>query len=124
MAMTREQRFWSYVDRKGPDDCWPWTRSKDKTGYGHFGNGIGGKVILAHRQAFLFAGGVVTKEKPYVLHSCDFRPCCNPAHLRAGTHKENMQDRNARGRTATGAKNGRSAARRAATKEQNGNQSF
>jgi hypothetical protein len=27
------------------------------------------------------------------LHSCDFKPCVNPAHLRWGTSLENMVDR-------------------------------
>jgi hypothetical protein len=41
----------------------------------------------------------------YVLHSCDNRACCNPEHLRLGTHEENMRDRAERARTF----NGRSA---------------
>ena len=27
-----------------------------------------------------------------VRHSCDYRPCCNPAHLKAGTQKDNHDD--------------------------------
>jgi hypothetical protein len=34
----------------------------------------------------------------HILHSCDTPSCVNPAHLRAGTVKENMADREARGR--------------------------
>jgi hypothetical protein len=33
----------------------------------------------------------------FVLHACDNPPCCNPAHLRPGTHLENMYDRKTRG---------------------------
>ncbi len=28
----------------------------------------------------------------YVLHSCDNRICCNPAHLRYGTQRDNVHD--------------------------------
>ena len=33
-----------------------------------------------------------------ILHDCDNRRCCNPEHLRAGTHLENSRDAQARGR--------------------------
>ena len=28
-----------------------------------------------------------------IRHLCSWKPCCNPAHLRLGTHAENQQDR-------------------------------
>ena len=42
----------------------------------------------------------------HVLHSCDCRACINPAHLRLGTHQENMQDAVDRGRIASGENSG------------------
>ena len=34
--MTLEERFWSYVDRREPDECWPWTGATARGGYGTF----------------------------------------------------------------------------------------
>jgi transcriptional regulator len=32
------------------------------------------------------------------MHACDRRKCCNPEHLRAGSHGENMEDMKVKGR--------------------------
>lgn len=42
-----------------------------------------------------------------VLHSCNNPPCCNPDHLREGTHQENMDDKLRAGRQPRGESNGR-----------------
>jgi len=39
---------------------------------------------------------------PVVMHICDNRQCINPEHLKAGTHTENIADRDAKGRTSRG----------------------
>ena len=98
------ERFWSRVDKQGPDDCWPWTAGTDdasgRPGTGHGAISIRGKTYRAHVVSFYLDGGVTTPDRPCVLHSCDTPRCCNPAHLRAGTRADNCADRHARGRDA------------------------
>ena len=64
-------------------------------GYGCFS--YRGKGWRAHRIAWTLVNGEIPKGL-FVLHRCDNPPCCNPDHLRLGTHKENMDDMNRKGR--------------------------
>jgi len=84
------KRFWSKVNIKGKDECWEWNAYKFPNKYGCFK--MNGLSIGAHRVAFVLSGGVVAAEKPYVLHHCDNPSCCNPAHLFAGSPRDNMID--------------------------------
>jgi hypothetical protein len=81
--------FWSKVDRNG-SNCWLWKCGHFGTGYGAFK--IGKKNYGAHVIAFLVSGGKLTEEKNHVLHSCNNRGCVNPAHLRAGSQQDNVDD--------------------------------
>jgi hypothetical protein len=100
---TTEQKFWKKVDRRGPDECWPWLGCRDKKwGYGRFT--IGGKEIGAHRYSWKLVNGFI-EDGLFILHSCDNPPCCNPAHLRPGTHIDNMEDMKSRGRSTVGESN-------------------
>jgi HNH endonuclease len=92
-------RFWSKVERGGPDDCWPWRGGRDKDGYGHFtvNRPLPGKGYRAHRLAFSLSVRAVPAELQ-VLHKCDNPPCCNPKHLFVGTQGDNIRDCVAKGR--------------------------
>lgn len=71
------------------DTCWLWTGRLGRGGYGAFD--WKGTSIYAHRAAYeLFVGEI--PEGLDILHSCDNRRCVNPAHLRPGTHLDNMRD--------------------------------
>jgi hypothetical protein len=87
-------RFWTYVRRRGPDDCWIW-RGQMKDGYGRFGRGRSRRY--AHRLAWELTHGEISVGL-CVLHRCDRPPCCNTAHLFLGTQAENMADRDRKGR--------------------------
>lgn len=88
-------RFWPKVAVGGPDECWPWTACVTHDGYGVLR--IAGHNKRAHRLSYELHGGAIPQGM-YVLHSCDNPPCCNPAHLRLGTQRDNGADMKARGR--------------------------
>ena len=110
--MDRKQWFLSRLDCDAPNGCWTWTRCVDSRGYGHVV--VSGKAWRAHRYAYtLFVGPIpqgVGHHGTVVMHTCDNRKCCNPAHLKLGDHQTNMADMKAKARRkeiGAGASNGR-----------------
>jgi hypothetical protein len=111
------ESFWSKVNVRGKDECWPYIggaraqkkgKSLNQFGYGLFWYGKSkeqGGNIAAHKLAYIF-GEEHTFEEPLnksevILHKCktrssdrkrDLRSCCNPRHLKRGTTKENILD--------------------------------
>jgi HNH endonuclease len=95
---TPEERFMSHVQQVD-NGCWMWTSTIISTGYGQFGRGSREEgAELAHRWSYEHFVGPIP-EGLFVLHHCDVRPCVNPDHLYAGTHRDNMDDVIARGRS-------------------------
>jgi hypothetical protein len=93
------ENFWKKVDQSGgPDSCWPWLASFGTGGYGKFGVGIQ-QTEGAHRVAYFLAHGDIPDDMPCILHRCDNRPCVNPAHLFAGTKRDNTHDMLTKGRS-------------------------
>lgn len=97
---TLEERFWSYVDRRGPDECWPWKGYCAKSG-GHGRFLEVRRQTTAHRVSWEIHRGIIP-EGMHVLHSCDSPSCVNPAHLFLGTQADNNRDMAAKGRQAKG----------------------
>src|SRR5579864_1033523 len=92
--------FWSRVSNFGkPNMCWVWTASCYRNGYGQVSHNY--QKLLAHRVAYELARGPIP-ENLLVLHRCDNRPCCNPAHLWLGTHRDNLVDMHNKGRANLG----------------------
>jgi hypothetical protein len=88
---TFEQRFWARVDNSGgPKACWPWTGNFDKSGYGMVRRD--GKYCSTQKVAHELTSGVTIAHGLKACHHCDNPPCCNPIHVYAGTHTQNMRD--------------------------------
>lgn len=99
-------RFWSKVDVKaGNRACWLWRGARDSEGYG--ATKIAGRMLATHRVALGIVIGQQAIEGRVVRHSCDTPACCNPFHLSAGSHGDNVRDRVVRDRSAHGTSNGR-----------------
>lgn len=88
-------RFWSWVDRRGPDECWEWRGTRHVRGYGHFSRD--GRKFRAHRVAWELERGPIP-EGMVVSHWCDNPPCVNPAHLMLTTQRINTIDAVNKGR--------------------------
>lgn len=98
---TAETRFWMKIEKRS-EGCWGWTGALQRDGYAHVN--IGGKTISAHRYAYEKLVGPIPDGMD-LLHSCDNRACTNPAHLRPGTHQENMRECREKKRHAYGERN-------------------
>jgi hypothetical protein len=104
-------RVLSQAEVAGAAECWLWAGRADKDGYGRLRWQY--KEMGAHQASFIAFTGPITPGV-VVMHTCDTPACVNPAHLRLGTHQENAEDRNRKGRTRANPNagdNGRAAAR-------------
>jgi len=80
------ERFCSKIKVAG--NCWEWTASLDRDGYGRFS--VKHKNISAHR----FSYGLFNEDIPEGLqidHLCRNRKCVNPLHLEAVPLQENIK---------------------------------
>lgn len=89
-------RYWSKVDKRGPDECWLWTAST-RDGYGQFGMPRLSLNFRSSRLAYFIEYGVDPK-KYFVCHTCDRPACNNPRHLWLGTGLQNARDSVSKGR--------------------------
>jgi hypothetical protein len=97
-------RFERMLDRRDPNECWPWLGYTDKDGYGTIAP-THGTLKKAHRVAYEMMIGPIP-DAMGVLHTCDNPSCCNPLHLFIGTQADNDRDRDQKGRTQRGERHG------------------
>lgn len=100
-GLPAEERFWAKVDRRGPDECWPWLASKNRFGYGMFDHGF----AYSFARELLF--GPLPVDPPedgthwtvdHTCHdpetcaggaTCPHRACVNPNHLEIVSARDN-----------------------------------
>lgn len=99
-APARIMRLVDQSPGQGPTkECWHFKGyCEQKAGYGVF-SGSDQRAYPAHRYMYELVNGVLPAHV-MVCHRCDNPPCCNPDHLFAGSHTDNMVDRNSKGRQA------------------------
>lgn len=86
-----EARFWSHVDRRGDDECWPWTAYTNQKGYGIFK--MPDRPHPAHRWAYEHFVGPIPEDLT-IDHvkdrGCTRKDCVNfLVHLEVVTRTEN-----------------------------------
>lgn len=101
MPANTPQKFWARFARNG--ECLVWTGGTFDTGYGTFQ--MRGHQWHTHRLAWILRHGPIPKGM-FVLHRCDNPPCAEDNHLFLGTQRDNMIDRDLKGRVAYGERNG------------------
>lgn len=100
-------KLYSKVDKTpghGPKgDCWVFTGAKHKFGYGMINkfDNKESEVVTSHVFAWEVENGPIP-DGQFVLHKCDYPPCCRESHLFLGSHQDNVDDmiskeRNCRG---------------------------
>lgn len=68
--------------------CLEYTGHRDRNGYGKMN--VHGRGMLAHRFAWELEHGPIP-DGMYLDHRCHNPACCNTAHLRLATQKQNME---------------------------------
>lgn len=86
--------FWQKVSGGGHQECWTWTASLDRDGYGKFLTR--GRFYTAHKYAYQ---ALVTEVPPGLEldHLCHVRHCVNPWHLEPVTREVNNDRRRSPG---------------------------
>ncbi len=100
---TDVQLFWANTNRGAANECWMWTGTPTRKGYGR--TTINNKRVIVHRLSY----AMKTRIDPaglVIRHQCNCRLCVNPDHLLIGTQGDNIRDAVRDGRMARGDKHG------------------
>lgn len=84
-------RFWDKVIPEPNSGCWLWLGSTNANGYGAHGRRAEHSGSqLTHRFTYETMRGALPVGAELDHRVCKTRSCCNPAHLEAVTHRENV----------------------------------
>jgi HNH endonuclease len=85
------ERFVTKILINDINGCWEWQGAQSTVGYGQFKahNSVNIKSS-PHRFIYEYFHGTIPQGKE-IDHKCNNRICCNPKHLKAVTHKENVK---------------------------------
>lgn len=83
-------KFLKRIDIKPSEECWQWTGTLQRTGYGIFC--YKKRRIIASRVSYIIFNQKLIPDGMFVCHSCDNKSCVNPKHLWVGTNKDNQMD--------------------------------
>lgn len=87
-----EMKFWSRVEVKGDDECWPWLagRGGRKGRAGRYS--FVGRNFVAARVSFVLQHNREVAEGCEVSHVCFNALCVNPVHLKESPHQPIMEN--------------------------------
>ena len=91
--METIERFWYYVVKGEPNECWEWLGCKCQ-GYGRIKDN--GDKYFSHRFSYQLHHPLTKSIHDIdlcVCHSCDNPGCVYPAHLRLDTRTNNNKER-------------------------------
>lgn len=92
----RADEFLKRVEFEPNTGCWLWSGAASSQGYPQV-SVSGVRRVGTHVALEIFKGSYVPKGM-MACHKCDTPSCVNPDHLFVGTHQDNMDDMNAKGR--------------------------
>lgn len=103
---NKKTDVFKHIDMAGGDEeaCWLWQQAPGATSYDmktgqqsmkskprpYFT--VQGRKYMATRLVYELVHGVELKHTEFILHQCDNSLCCNPKHMRVGSHEENMAE--------------------------------
>jgi hypothetical protein len=104
LSPAQVAKFWSFVKRAGQNECWLWTGycTRHQRGGGFYGLWqitVNGKTRHLRPSRIVHTLCIGPIPEGFTVdhvraNGCTNSLCCNPAHLEAVTHEENLRRRN------------------------------